>query len=739
MSPAPRNQSFVRLSLAIVLLSVFATAPLRAASNCALPQSAQSNSAALNQILLENAAFFSMLVTFSYTAAIAEPAWGIDVTDINLNLITRAVRDAQGHQLIRVRVAGVVRKNNNVELNILNPKGELVGKGFFGFYSGQLTFYDPNDRPIVDGYMDSDGYYALDDVRLPHGLPNLASGYLDTCFDCDSLGYAWYKGQNIQVGGGWMYPSFYYDEYSVDRARIYWTFEKGRIADNVPATGEAEYDLAGEATGAINSALFDTDRTAESFFADPRSLVPEPVGRALLPRFTNNTGVAVTNVSGRQINVTFAVRHPDGSLVTGDGIENPVTYVFAKGQQFAAYPEEIFRRLDPNDRRPVLADGSVAWMEVYSDEGEVQAMYLDGSRDGSELDGNVGVRSGADPIVFADIRTRPDESTEIELLNLAYDDVIVRLQLLDGDGAILREESEFFIAGYGMRNFSIGGGSDFLRVGDPSLAASLRVTCNNVNSIKSSSCSKIIGLASYKDRFGSLASGYAVSSDSAGSALVGPHFVSGLSGGGSWETTVHVAKLNGGMDSVYLDLFDSRARLLATLPKQMAAGGAADFHLNGSTLPWGDQFSSGYVRLRSGSGLIAGVVSLSWSDGNRSQFTEYPLANDLHRTLQFNQVVEGRSAELEYWTGIALVNDLDTPVQVAVQIFRPDGTADRSTEITLNPSGQWVSLLSEMLKDPLYTRIGGYLRVTSTDPISAIVLYGDSSGRFLAAIPGIPD
>jgi hypothetical protein len=99
-------------------------------------------SEAFDQILRENALFFNLLVTFSFTLAVAEPEWGVGVNNINVNLITRALRDPRGHQLVRVRVAGVVRKNHNVELDLLNNAGALVGKAFFGYSSGQITFFE---------------------------------------------------------------------------------------------------------------------------------------------------------------------------------------------------------------------------------------------------------------------------------------------------------------------------------------------------------------------------------------------------------------------------------------------------------------------------------------------------------------------------------------------------------------------------------------------------------------------
>jgi len=707
-----------------------------AASRASPPRLEQHRREVFDQILRENALFFNILVSFSFTAAVAEPAWAIEVKNINLNLITREVRDAQGRQLVRVRLGGVVRKNNNVELDILNESGLLVGKSFFGYSSGQLEFYDRNARSIISGSMDSQGDFVLHDLRLPEGERDLAKGFVDPCFYCGSLAYGWYDGLSVEVGGGRMYP--WYPSGKNDRLRIYWTFERGILNSGQPAAGEAEYDLTGEATGAINSVLFDTDRTAESFFANPYSLVPEPAGRALLPRFTDQTGIAVTNGSGREISITYVARRPNGSVISGAGIENPVTYQFAAGEQLAAFPAEIFRGLHGRDRRPILGAGEVGWMEIYSDDGDIQAEYLDADSEGTALDGNVGGEIGGDPLVFPDLLMAADESTEIELLNLTYDDVIVRLELLDREGRVLSEEREFFVAGNGMRNFYLGGGSNFLRPADPSRAAGLRISCNNDNSIRSSSCSKLLGLATYKDRFGSLASAYAVVAEAAGPVLVAPFFVAGRSDGGEWDTTVHLTKLDGALDSVYLDLYDSKGDLLLTLAETVAAGSQAAFTLNGSNLPWGDRLTTGYARLRSASGRVAGYLSVRWSDGRGSRISKYPLANALSPVFQFNQLAHGLSGGIEYWTGIALMNDLNKPVKARLEVIGPDGKLDRATEIALRPYEQCVGLLSQILADPGYTRLDGYLRAIASDPISGIVLYGDARNQFLSAVPGVP-
>src|SRR5262249_25625109 len=161
----------------------------------------------------------------------------------------------------------------------------------------------------------------------------------------------------------------------------------------------------------INSVLFDTARTAASFFANPFGLLPTPPGKELLPRLTDSTGVTVTNPEPREIDITYIARGPDGGLISGAGITNPVTYRFAPGQHFAAFPGEIFR--EQGDPRALLGAGQVGWLEILSDDAPIVADYLEGDAEGNTLDGNVAAESGGNPIVFPDLRLLPGQGTEI--------------------------------------------------------------------------------------------------------------------------------------------------------------------------------------------------------------------------------------------------------------------------------------------------------------------------------------
>jgi hypothetical protein len=199
-----------------------------------------------------------------------------------------------------------------------------------------------------------------------------------------------------------------------------------------------------------------------------------------------------------------------------------------------------------------------------------------------------------------------------------------------------------------------------------------------------------------------------------------------------------VTKFDGQTGSVSLSLYDAQGNLLTVFPGTLSPGRRIEFILDGTTLPWGDRLTTGYLELQSDSGAISGDVSVTWSDEAGSQLSIYPLSNGLDQALQFNRAAQGIVDSLYYWTGISIVNDLGKPIEVTVQIFLSDGSVDRTAVISLNPKGQVAALLPQLVGDPDYALPGGYIRLTSTDPFAAIVLYGDSTGKFLAAVPGIP-
>jgi hypothetical protein len=326
------------------------------------------------------------------------------------------------------------------------------------------------------------------------------------------------------------------------------------------------------------------------------------------------------------------------------------------------------------------------------------------------------------------------EKTEIDLLNLSHDDAVVRLELLDANGFVLQAEEDYFIAGYGNRHFELGPGSRFLDSSNQAGAVSLRVSCGDGGLSGYFGCNEILGMGTFRDSFDSLATAYGADLQSAGMVLIGPHFVGGPAGSGDWDTTVRVAKLDGERDWVHLDLYGNGGELLQSIREFVPPGGQAEFYLSQVLQSW-DQVTTGYVRMRSDSGNIAGYVTIRWSDGAGSMLSTYPLFGYLDSLHLFTQVAEGTIGEVEYWTGLGVVNDLDERIDLTIEIYDPQGGVDRRAHMSIGPFQQRALLLSQLLEDPGYTRRDGYMVVKASAPVSAIVFYGDSGNRFLSAVP----
>src|SRR6185436_1698158 len=96
----------------------------------------------------------------------------------------------------------------------------------------------------------------------------------------------------------------------------------------------------------------------------------------------------------------------------------------------------------------------------------------------------------------------------------------------------------------------------------------------------------------------------------------------------------------------------------------------------------------------------------------------------------FSHIAQGDG----YYSGLALLNVGSNPANVTVEAFSPEGTLISSTTVPLQGSETKARLLSEIL-DSVSNRLGGYVRVRSTDAVVALQLFGSSdSTRFLAQV-----
>ncbi|HYR88210.1 MAG TPA: right-handed parallel beta-helix repeat-containing protein [Terriglobia bacterium] len=98
--------------------------------------------------------------------------------------------------------------------------------------------------------------------------------------------------------------------------------------------------------------------------------------------------------------------------------------------------------------------------------------------------------------------------------------------------------------------------------------------------------------------------------------------------------------------------------------------------------------------------------------------------------LYFTHLAEGP----DYYTGLALLNPNVEPSTVLLDIFDKSGSVTASTSVELQAREHKASLIGELFQSPI-RQVGGYIRVSATQPILALELVGSrDSTAFLANV-----
>jgi len=144
--------------------------------------------------------------------------------------------------------------------------------------------------------------------------------------------------------------------------------------------------------------------------------------------------------------------------------------------------------------------------------------------------------------------------------------------------------------------------------------------------------------------------------------------------------------------------------------------------------------SDGWLHLTSSATAILGCLTFGNPVDNHYEST-LPLQASGSDNIYFAQVANGGVGGVDYFTGISVINNNDVPVDVTIRVHA--GNSDLNGEVTrtLQPGEKYVRLL-KTIEDigELSDQASGYIHVTSTSPVFAFVLFGDSGGNFLSAV-----
>jgi hypothetical protein len=145
--------------------------------------------------------------------------------------------------------------------------------------------------------------------------------------------------------------------------------------------------------------------------------------------------------------------------------------------------------------------------------------------------------------------------------------------------------------------------------------------------------------------------------------------------------------------------------------------------------------TDGWLMVDSPDGSIMGCLTFGNPVDNHYEST-LPLQAQGSTEVYFAQVANGTVGNVDYFTGLAVINPGDTAVEVTINVHASDGTLYGSVTRTLQPGEKYVRLL-KTIEDigELPDQSSGFLRVSATGPVFAFELFGDDSGNFLSAVP----
>ncbi|MBI2822736.1 MAG: hypothetical protein HYX74_10975 [Acidobacteria bacterium] len=217
--------------------------------------------------------------------------------------------------------------------------------------------------------------------------------------------------------------------------------------------------------------------------------------------------------------------------------------------------------------------------------------------------------------------------------------------------------------------------------------------------------------------------------------IVSPHFAVGSAGGLTYFSTLYLINPGDSLTQAAIEARDPAGRLLGspkvTLgPREIVRLGIAEtFGLGTIGLPILGSLS---VRSLAG-GALFGSVFLGEA-GTGSFASESPL--EPVASLGDDLLFEHLATMAGFFTGIAVYNPSSTtPANIRVEVRTPAGDLlGGPFQKVLLPNEKLTSRITELVSASV-NRAGGYIRVRSDQPVSAIVLFGDAAGMVLAAVP----
>ena len=438
---------------------------------------------------------------------------------------------------------------------------------------------------------------------------------------------------------------------------------------------------------------------AQTFYYPRASIVSSFTGIDV-PVFT---GIAFANPDVNPAAFEITAFDSSGNQVDDPGLTNPVVRMLGPGQQLTAIDAQWFGSSSAID--------SIAYAKVDSTT-QISGLFEMFNSDLSILNGT-DFASALTTSVFPTIAA---DGTRLQLVNANNSPQGVVFQLLDSQGGQL---SSRWVLKHIAANAAIEidpfsdlfpdasiSGSEFIRVTAP------------------------LGVLPYAYLRGpgkSVQVFQGLDAAAGSTVLCAPEYAVG----DNWWTTISVVNLHPDPDIVTFTFYPDGGGEPVSRLTYVDGFGKIEIS-DQSFFVSGDAASQkGYVSVTSNSVQLAGQVV--FSDLNRQAFSAaLPLVSSLSNSAFFSQAVSDET----FYTGIAVVNPQDTPLNAVIRVYRSDGSSAATSNVLTIPARQRsVGMLADYFPD-LGIQSSGYMTVEGDQGFASYVAFGTRDHTALSALPG---
>ncbi len=422
------------------------------------------------------------------------------------------------------------------------------------------------------------------------------------------------------------------------------------------------------------------------------------------------TAMALTNFDQTPASLNLTAFDGTGANIQGTNITNPVTTTLNSATQLPIIVDQLY---GPG----ISSIWPLGWSFINSSTARLVGFFLTFDDALSLMDGADISTSLLSSLVLPE--TGSQGYTKLLLANPSGNAANVTIDLVNTDGTV-RSTTQTVIPGLGAYSADLKTDIFPAIISDPS--DYVRVTSSN-------------GLIPY-EYFGNVSKDVAIlaGQDLNGGAttLYSPQYVVG----GPWNSTLSIVNLGSTAGTVTLKLLSDGGSQMGTTQTLPIAGNGKIF-VSDPAFFFGlapTQVSQGYVVVTSSGIRLSGNVV--FSDALQGNFiTSLPLVSTLQQSLVLSQVASNGT----FFTGLAILNPNSTDATVTIDVYTSTGQLDQSLTRTL-PAGNRVSRLLTDYFPALVgqNRSSGYIKVTSSQGVACIGVFGTNTLSVLSAIPAQP-